>query len=247
MNKNKKRISVVLACFACLLTLVMVTLGNYIFAEDNTYNLTVSTGYTPEAEVPLNTKVSTNEFYFNGNINPGDTLDANILFENTSKEDSIKITISEIINLLGDDDKAIDLLNELQLIISVDEKVIYKGSHGKTTAPVIGWIELPANDSIVVNIAVYFPKEADNTYQDSPLKVKYVFESQIDIPDDFDEETPEFSEKVPTGVDDTDDTNYSTLIIAIGIILIVIYILILIIRAILKKNKKEKSKDSKKE
>lgn len=247
MNKKNKKLSVVLACFACLLTLIGATLGVHIFADDNSYNLTVSTGYTPEAEVPLNTKVSTNEFYFNGNINPGDTLDANILFENTSDEYAIKITISEILNLLGDDDKAIELLNELQLTISVDEKIIYKGSHGKTTAPVIGWIEIPANGNIVVNISIYFPKEADNTYQNSPLKVKYVFESQIDIPDDFDEEVPEFSEKVPTGVDDTDDTNYATLIIAIGVSLIILYIIVLIIRAILKKKKKEKSKDSNKE
>ena len=66
MNKKNKKLSVVLACFACLLTLIGATLGVHIFADDNSYNLTVSTGYTPEAEVPLNTKVSTNEFYFNG-------------------------------------------------------------------------------------------------------------------------------------------------------------------------------------
>ena len=243
MNRNKnKKLSAVIACIACLLMLVAVTVSNYISAEDTkSYDLTVQSGYTPEAEVPLTTKVSTNEFFFNGNINPGDILDANILFENTSEEDRIQITISEIKNLLGDDDLALELLDELELTIKADDKIIYKGPHSKTTTPVIGWIEVNPGETIIVNISVYFPKEADNTYQNAPLNVKYVFESRIDIPNE--EETTEFTEQIKTGIESEDAPNYSMFILGLGACVIVLYLVTLIIRAILKKKKEDKDKD----
>lgn len=243
--KKNRKLSTIIACIACLLTLTAGIFANSIFADEaKTYDLTVSSGYVPEAEVPLTTKVSTTEFYFNGNINPADTLSADILFENTSSEDAIQVTISEIRNLLGDDDAALDLLDQLELTIAVDDKIIYQGSHGKTTMPVIGWIEIPAGETITVHISVYFPKESDNTYQNSPLKVKYIFESRIDIPSDITETTTEFSEQIKTGLDSISQSNISMFIIGLGVVLILIYIIFLIVKAIKKKNK-DKDEDKK--
>lgn len=243
IKKSNKKLSSLITLLSCLLVVFALTVSNIISADDvKTYDLTVSTGYTPEAEVPLTTKVSTNEFFFNGNINPGDTLDANILFENTSEKDIVQITISDIKNLLGDDDLALDLLDELNLTIKADDRIIYQGKHSKTTSPVIGWIPIKPSETLVVNISVDFPKDADNRYQNAPLHVKYIFESRIDIPPI--PET-EFTESIKTGIDSEEAPNYAMFILGIGVFVIILYVIILIIKAI--KDKKDKDKDKSKE
>lgn len=241
--KFNKKISKILACFACVLTIVGITLGNYIFADDSGYDLIVSSKYTDAAttEVPLTMNVSTLEFYFNANINPGDTLEADILMTNDSDKETLQVTISEILNLLGDDDLALDLLDELVLTLEMDGRIIYQGPHSKTTMPVVGWVDVPAGGSISVHISVYFPKEADNRFQNAPMKVKYIFETRIDIPDPEDTPPPEtiITETVKTGLDDTNNVNYAMIIVGVGICLVVLYIIILLIL----KRKKDDDED----
>ena len=252
MKFNNKKISKILACFACVLTIVGVTLGNFIFAaDDNKYDLIVTSKYddSETTEVPLTMDVSTTEFYFNANINPGDTLEADILMKNDSDKETLQVTISEILNLLGDDDDALDLLDELILTLEMDGRIIYQGPHSKTTTPVVGWVDLPAGGTISVHISVYFPKEADNRFQNAPMKVKYIFESRIDIPEPEDTPPPETvitetTETVKTGLDDTNDVNYAMIIVGVGVCLVVIYLIILLL--IKRKKDEEKKADNQK-
>ncbi len=236
--KIKKFISKILATSICITTMCSLLTMN-VLAEDKEYDLDVTTEYAAKAEVPLTIEASKSMFYINKNINPGDILEADIVFKNTSEKEPLKVTISDIINLLGDDDDALKLLGQLELTITVDGKIIYKGPHDKTTKPVIGWIQVPPGEEIEIHIEIYFPKESDNSYQNLPLKVRYEFQSQIDIPGDWGEETVEYSETIKTGEEPEEGMNYTTLIIALGMLAIGVYLITYIVLA---KKKKEKNK-----
>lgn len=201
------------------------------------YDLEVDTRYEVDAEVPLTTEASTDVFYVNKNINPGDILESSIIMTNQSTEEAIQMTISDIENLLGDDDIALALLDILILTIEADGRIIYQGPHSQTTQPVIAWIEVAPQDSIEVKITVEFPKEADNTYQNAPMKVLYKFESRLDIPDDWTYEPPEdpFDEEVQTGEHPVQQA-LNTLGLVIGFLL-----LLMTCTFVMKLSKKSKS------
>lgn len=245
MSKKRKAVTVMLGLFVALIIAGAAAFMNSIHAADDVYDLEVKSGYKPKAEVPLTIEVSKPEFYFNGNINPGDVLEADIIFTNTSEKDAIQVTISDIINLLGDDDLSIDFLNQLELTITVDGKVVYQGPHGQTTNPVIGWIQIPPGASITVHIAVQFPKDTDNTYQGAPVKVKYVFESRIDIPEDYDPPKPVPREKIKTGIDGEGNIGYAGMILLFGLLVIILYIIYLLIKR--KKDKEKEKQEQEKE
>ncbi len=157
--------------------------------------LDVEVGIDKKLEVPLTMNAMEEVFFNCPNINPGDVLKATIVFKNTSKE-QVQVSIVDALNMLTEDRKAIALLDELELEISVNGELNFKGIHSKVTSPVTNWINVPAGGELPMTITVTLPKTADNRFQNALMHVKWVFQTRADVPPDpTDEETQTGDEK----------------------------------------------------
>jgi len=184
MNKTIKRLaSMFMALAIILLALTPMVHATQQNTPDETTVLYLETTIDKSLTIPLTLEANKDVFYLCANINPGDTMKSHVTFENTS-DSEIQVSIADIINQLTDNPKAKALLDILELSISVNGSPIYKGIHSKVTTPVTGWITLKPGEMLVMDIEIYFPKEADNTYQNSQMEVKWVFEARADVPPD---------------------------------------------------------------
>lgn len=150
-------------------------------------------------ELPLTVTADKPVFYFNSNINPGDTLSAKVIFSNPTSE-PVQFTISDIINELSENTKSVELLNQLNFDISIDGSPIYSGLASQITMPVMGWLELLPNEKITLDIRYTVPKEMDNEFQAAKMNLKYVLTVRADVPPDP-EEDEDFPEWIQTSVD----------------------------------------------
>lgn len=230
---------------AAVATLVCSTPPMMIKAADD-YDLTLTTDINKSLEIPLTLDASTDDFYINANINPGDVMKADVIFKNVSKED-IQVRIADVINQL-ENTLSVKLLEVLDLTIEIDGSVVYKGSHDAVTSPLTQWVTLKPGNNLTMKITVEFPKyEADNTYQAAEMKVKYVFEARADVPpDDSTSTTTTTTSKTPntetvkTGADDTESSNVSTYImLGCGIFMLISYV---VAKKIVEKKKEENRK-----
>lgn len=200
-NKKIKYIPAFLS--AVLATTVFAFSPISVFAADSTLN--VETGIDKSMEIPLTLDADTEDFYINGNINPGDTMRATVYFKNTSTS-PIQVRIADVLDEKNDTLSA-KLMEVLKLSISMDGSTIYQGNHKDVTSPLTQWIELEGGGIITMNISVEFPKmEADNTFQGAEMHVKYVFEARADVPPDEAEDTgakKKNNEIIKTGVEDS--------------------------------------------
>lgn len=186
--------------------LMIMVMPQPVIAADNTLNL--ETNIDKTLEIPLTLKSSTDTFYVDTNINPGDKMTADVVFRNTSKE-AIQVRIADVADQLNTTESSA-LLEVLQLNIQNNGSPIYKGNHKNVTSPLTQWITLNGGSSLTMNIEIEFPKyEADNRFQGSEMKVKYTFEARADVPMDKETTTATSvsSEKVKTGVDEEQQSN----------------------------------------
>lgn len=211
--------------------LMLVTcISKPVMAADEDKHLVLETNIDKTLEIPLTLNSSTDNFYVNANINPGDIMKADIVFKNTSKE-PIQVRISDITDQLNTTDSTA-LLEVLKLTISMNGSPIYTGSHKNVTSPLTQWITLEGGSALTVNVNVEFPKyEADNRFQGSEMKIKYVFEARADVPMD------ETSETIKTGVDEVKDTNP----MAVAIIIVAVVLCIGLVSYMIIKKKKDKN------
>lgn len=216
---------------ASLFAMLLIVSSMSITANAANNELYLETNIDKTLEIPLTLKGSTDTFYLNANINPGDIMEAKVLFKNTSTED-IQVRISDVTDQLGTTDSAA-LLEILNLDITTNGSPIYRGTHNAVTTPLTQWMSLEAGDVLTMTIKVEFPKwEADNNFQGAQMKVKYVFEARADIPlDDLDSD-----EIVKTGVETEENNNPAAIVM---IVLAVILLAVFVIIGITKKNKKE--------
>lgn len=213
-----------------LLVLAGAMPNKVMAADENDKHLTLETNIDKSLEIPLTLNGSTDNFYVNANINPGDIMTADVVFKNTSSE-AIQVRISDITDQLNTTESAA-LLEVLDLTITTDGSPIYKGSHKNVTTPLTQWMTLEGGSVLTMNIRIEFPKyEADNSFQGAEMKIKYVFEARADVPmDDIDN-----PEKVKTGVEDESSSNPAAIaLIGIAVIVLVVFVVI----TITKKNKK---------
>lgn len=212
MLTSKKFKAKVVAVMLAVVTMFALMPTTVVHADD-AENLKLETGIDKTLEVPLTLKGSTETFYMNGNINPGDVLNASIKFTNTSTEE-IQVNIASITNNLADDKTATALLDLLELKITVNDSPIYKGIHSKVTNPVTGWMPLAAGQSMTIDVEITLPKySVDNTYQAADMNVKWVFEARADVPED------ESSETIKTGVESEDPTHMGMYILIIALVI----------------------------
>lgn len=145
-------------------------------------NLEITANYDTSIEMPLFLEASTNVFYCNANLTPGDTAKSSVVMKNISKE-PISISITEIENMLPDDPKANLLLDILELTIDVDGEAFYQGKHSELAAPFMPYIEIAPGEDITLNISMSFPREADNRYQGAKYKMRWVFDAVAEEPE----------------------------------------------------------------
>lgn len=145
-------------------------------------NLEVTANYDTSIEMPLSLEASSNVFYCNANLAPGDTAKSSVVMKNISKE-PISISITEIENMLPDDPKANLLLDVLELTIDVDGEAFYQGKHSELAAPFMPYIEVAPGKDITLNISMSFPREADNRYQGAKYKMRWVFDAVAEEPE----------------------------------------------------------------
>lgn len=208
------------AMAALAATMLMGTMQpmQVLAAED----LTLEVDIDKKLDIPLTLDASTDDFYMNANINPGDILNAEVVFKNESKED-IQVRISDVKDQLSTTMSA-KLLDILDLNIDIDGKTAYKGSHAKVTNPLTQWITLKGGEELTMKVRIEFPKyEADNTFQGAEMKVKYVFEARADIPEDqttTSTSTSKSTEKIKTGVDDVESSNKMAVMLVVGAVVV---------------------------
>jgi len=202
-------------------------------------DLTVITNINKTMEIPLTLDASTDEFYVNGNINPGDVMTADIVFKNVS-DSSIQVRISDVTDQLQTT-MSQKLLEILDLSIEIDGSPVYKGKHDKVTNPLTQWIELGPNEDMTMKLRIEFSKyEADNTYQGAEMKVKYVFEARADVP--LDSTLNKNSEKIKTGVDDVYSVNPASIILISSAAVVVFGFAVYVIISRKKKDKNTQTK-----
>lgn len=184
-------------------------------------DLVITTNVNKDLEIPLTLDASTDDFYVNGNLNPGDTMSADVIFKNVSDKD-IQVRISDITDQLQTT-MSQKLLGVLDLTIDVDGAPQYKGKHDKVPSPLTKWMTLGPNEDIRMSIRIDFSKyEADNTFQGAEMKVKYVFEARADVPlDDPSNSKKSKSETIKTGIDDVESTNPLAVAIVISAVCVV--------------------------
>jgi hypothetical protein len=102
--------------------------------------------------------------------------------QNTSNK-AISISITEIENMLPDDEKANLLLDILELTIDVDGEEYYQGKHSELSAPFMPYVTIEPGKEISLNITMTFPRDADNRYQGAKYKMKWVFDAIAEEPE----------------------------------------------------------------
>lgn len=196
-----------------------------VHAEED---LVITTNIDKSYEIPLTLDANTEEFYVNYNLNPGDIMNAEVVFKNVSSE-PIQVRIADVTDQLGTT-LSQKLLEVLDLEIEVDGSPVYKGKHDKVTNPLTQWITLNADEAMTMKIRVEFSKyDADNTFQGAEMKVKYAFEARADIPLDAEEapapapapNAPKDPETIKTGINDIDVPLYRWFILAAGGVLVI--------------------------
>lgn len=237
-----------LVCGITTIAASVAMLGINAFAEEQ--NLDISINYDTNIEYPLSMDRSSEVFYFNGNINPGDKMHASILVKNTS-EQNMQYALTDVVNMITEDEQAIKLLDVLNLKISTEDTIIFEGKCSKIVNPVSDWVTLKAGDSDTISIDWEFDKYADNTYQGANYREKWIFKTQADIvpaestPTESIPEMPpatvtttvQTHENVQTGVKEENGPNYAAYIIGAGVIIAIGYVTYEIIKA------KKKTKD----
>lgn len=200
--------------------LVGVLPATPVFAEEEVNSLTLETNINKTLEIPLTLEASTETFYINGNIDPGDTLSADILFINESEED-IQVRIADVTDQLGTTDSQA-LLDVMDLTITVAGSPIYKGKHSQVTSPLTQWMTLKGGEALNMNVNIELPLwETDNRYQGSDMRVKYVFEARADV--QLDSEQPaKLTEIIKTGVEEAVSSNPAALVIIIAAVAVVV-------------------------
>lgn len=226
---------------------VMLLMGTFIpaYAEedvlivdgaDKETTLTVTSGVDKTAQVPLTLKSSAKTFYLLNNVNPGDTMKTNIVFDNkTGKEQ--QVSISEIVNKLTGDKHSDIFLKELVMTITSNGKPIFKGKASEITKPATPWITVKEGEQVKFEIKIEFPKEADNTFQAAPMHLQVVFMTRGDVPADptpTPTTTPRPKEKTNTG-DVSVAMSYAPYILGTGIVIVLIYVV---------SNKKKKKEEN---
>lgn len=213
---------------------VMMLVGSFYnpVVASESKQLYLDTNIDKTLDIPLTLTSSTDTFYVDANINPGDIMSADVVFKNSSKEE-IQIRISDVADQLNTTNSAA-LLEVLQLSISTNGSPIYKGSHKNVTSPLTQWITLNGGSVLTMNIKIEFPKsEADNKFQGSEMKVKYVFEARADVP--LDELN---SQKLKTGIEEETSSNPVAIVLTVVTVLIGI---ILIASFVIGKKKNQKN------
>ena len=235
-------------CTVTAFSILSSTLAASAEGEAESHDMELAVNLDLEEEMPLTLDKNTDVFYFNANINPGDKLHTSVKVSNDA-EKALSWTLSDVQNLLDDDEQAILLLDVLNVTVSIENEVFYEGTCKDLGGEVIPWRELQPGDSEIINIDWEFDKYADNTYQAANYREKWVFETQADIPnrdpDDSeptettrppedesipDESIPELppsdvetptkqGENVQTGVEEKKDTNYAVYFVIGGIII----------------------------
>ena len=238
-----------LVCGITTIAASVAMLSINAFAEEQ--NLDISINYDTNIEYPLSMDRSSEVFYFNGNINPGDKMHASILVKNTSNQD-MQYALTDVVNMITEDEQAIMLLDVLNLKISTEDAIIFEGKCSEIVNPVSDWVTLKAGDSDTISIDWEFDKYADNTYQGANYREKWIFKTKADVASDGStppvESIPEMPpatvtttvrthENVQTGVKEENDSNYAAYIIGAGVIIAMGYVAYEIIKA------KKKTKD----
>ena len=195
--------------------------------------LNVESGIDKKLEIPLKLDAEYDVFYNCKNINPGDTMKATVTFTNPTSTE-VQVSVADVINQLSEDPKATALLEELDLTISFNGSPVFKDKHNKVTTPVTGWMILKPKEKLDMNIEIYFPKEADNRFQNVDMNVKWVFEARADVPPDP-TDPPEPPEETETG--DSTNHNYGLYVLMAAAAVAAIAVTMTIV------NKKRKSKD----
>ena len=85
-----------LVCGITTIAASVAMLGINAFSEEQ--NLDISINYDTNIEYPLSMDRSSEVFYFNGNINPGDKMHASILVKNTS-EQNMQYALTDVIHI----------------------------------------------------------------------------------------------------------------------------------------------------
>lgn len=179
-------------------------------SEISAPNLTISANVDSELKLPLSLDSSSPVFYCNANLSPGDTATSNVIIENVS-DTPIKVSITNIENMLPDDDKAKMLLDILELKIVLNDEVYYQGKHSELSAPFMPYVEIAPHKSTILNVSMKFPREADNKYQGAKYKMRWEFNAMADpIPETTPappETTVTIPEEVKTGVESPEHTS----------------------------------------
>lgn len=199
-------------------------------AEEQTLNVEV--GIDKSLEIPLTINAEHDVFYNCANFGPGDTLKAKIVFKNTSSE-NVQVAVVDVLNQLTDDKKAVALLDQAELELSVKGELNYKGIHSKVTSPVTNWINVAPGEELPMEIVVKMPKTADNRFQNANMLVKWVFQTRADVPPD-----PVEDEETVTG--DEGIQNYGKYLLGAAGVVVVAGIGVM---AISKKKKKDDSEE----
>lgn len=128
-----------LVCGITTIAASVAMLSINAFAEEQ--NLDISINYDTNIEYPLSMDRSSEVFYFNGNINPGDKMHASILVKNTSNQD-MQYALTDVVNMITEDEQAIMLLDVLNLKISTEDAIIFEGKCSEIVNPVSDWVTL---------------------------------------------------------------------------------------------------------
>lgn len=182
--------------------------GNITSADNDAPNLTVSAGFDSKITLPLTLDASSPTFNYNANLSPGDTTKSNIILENQS-DVPIKISISNIENMLPEDEKAKMLLDVLELTINIEDEVYYQGKHSELSVPFMPYVTIEPHKDLVLTVSMKFPREADNRYQGAKYKMRWVFDATAEpLPETTPVVTPTpTQEPVKTGVETEEKTS----------------------------------------
>lgn len=161
-----------------------VSASDFFGADESTLdgpNLEITANYDASIEMPLSLEASSNIFYCNANLSPGDVAKSSVVMKNISSE-PISVSITEIENMLPEDPKANLLLDVLELTIDVDGEAYYQGKHSELAAPFMPYVEIAPGKEVNLNISMAFPREADNRYQGAKYKMRWVFDAVAEEP-----------------------------------------------------------------
>lgn len=121
--------------------------------------------------VPLSLKTEKGRFFFAKNVGPGDELSSQIIFKNTEKV-TVQVAVLNI-----DDDSVLkgSLGDEVNLEVLLGKDLIYKGPYSKITDPLTNWIPVKPGESLIMDLYINIPKEADNRFQGAKIDATWNF------------------------------------------------------------------------